>query len=315
MKNIKLIKALTVFSAALVFQVFAATGAQAGLCSALSAGVYPAVTGTVAEGNQERSCVLAPTSLVFKIYELSLCTDAVTPTTSASDKAALCQTLFSSTTGKDVDVTPGSTFALDDGLSLVEDTYTHGLLKIHVNQYMKTEFEFPAAVADDRPSSVSGKFCFSNGGGISDSPDAGQGSVTCHASAFTTLKAKSTINLVGTPAGAFQMNEALETESYLGATNVETKLYILDSDDTWSGSVSPDFNVAASPPLSVSNDRTFILADQKLATPVIVTPSTTALDILFSVTGAASLNFQVTGAAPKVTEHMFNGLVFLFSAK
>ena len=213
-------KALTVFSAALVFQFFSATGAQAAACSALTGTNVPAVV------SGERSCTVTPTSLVFKIYELSLCTGAVTATTSASDKAALCQTLFSSSTGKDVDLAPGSVFSLDAGLSLVEDTYTHGLLKMNVTASMKTEFQFLSSRDADDAGSTSGAFCFSNGTDITDEPSAGAGQMSCHASAFSTAANTVNFKMLGDPdaGSSFQMNKELAVPNTIDGVTTNTDL-------------------------------------------------------------------------------------------
>ena len=305
MKNIKLMKALTVFSAALVFQFFSATGAQAAACSALTGSNVPAVV------SGERSCTVTPTSLVFKIYELSLCTAAVTPTTSASDKAALCQTLFSSSTGKDIDLAPGSVFSLDAGLSLVEDTYTHGLLKMNITASMKTEFQFLSSRAADDAGSTSGAFCFSNGTDITDDPSSGAGQMSCHASAFSTAANTGNFKMIGNPnKGAnFQMNTYLGVPNSIDGVTLYTDLFMLDSDSTLS---TGDVTYPGADAVLGTNDRTFILASQQLATPVVISPSTTSLEIQFNVTGSSSIIFDVGGT--DMDANTFEGLQFLFSA-
>jgi hypothetical protein len=308
MKNIKLMKALTVFSAALVFQFFSVAGAQAAACSALTGTNVP----TVVSG--ERSCTVTPTSLIFKIYELSLCTGAVTATTSATDKAALCQTLFSSSTGKDVDLTPGSVFSLDAGLSLVEGTYTQGLLKMNVNFSMKTQFQFLSSRAADDAGSTSGAFCFSNGTDITEDPSAGAGQMSCHASAFSTIANPGNFKMaIGNPDSSsnFQMNQQAGLTNTVGSLSAVTNLYILDSDSTQS---TGDITYSGSDAVLGTNDRTFILADQTLATPVVITPSTTSLDIQFNVTNSASIIFDPGASGTDMDANTFEGLMFVFSA-
>ena len=75
MKNLNIFKAITLFSAIIFLQTFSATGAKAANCSELGSGEVPI------EVDEERECTTSPTSLVFKIYELSLCQTAITPTT------------------------------------------------------------------------------------------------------------------------------------------------------------------------------------------------------------------------------------------
>jgi hypothetical protein len=261
----------------------------------------------------DRECTVTPTSLVFKIYELSLCTAAVTPTTSASDKAALCQTLFSSSTGEDIDLTPGSVFSLDAGLSLVEDTYTHGLLKMNVTASMKTEFQFLSSRAADDAGSTSGAFCFSNGTDITDDPSSGAGQMSCHASAFSTAANTVNFKMLGDPAAGsnFQMNKELAVPNTIDGVTTNTDLYVLDSDSTLS---TGDVTYSGADAVLGSNDRTYILADQSLATDVVITPSTTSLDIQFKLTGSSSIVFDPGAGGTDMDANIFNGLQFLFSA-
>jgi len=307
MKNLNLMKTLTILSAALLLQTFTASSAHAAACTALTTGTdVPALV------DGERACTLSPSSLIFKIYELSICKSAVSPSTSAADKAAKCTTLFESSTGKDVDLTPGSVFQLKDGLSLDEGTYDHGLLKMHVTQTMKTQFTFPVARATVATSgNNAGRFCYSNESNISNQPTGTNSQIDCHASAYATKANTSTINIFGEEDSGsnFQMNQAIQVPNVLNGVTAKTNLYVLDSDGTQS---TGDFNYAADPKLSAGNDRKFILADQTLASAVVISPDTTALDIQFSVTGSSSIAFKADG---DIFENTFNGLIFLFSAK
>ena len=112
MKNINIFKAITLFSAVIFLQAFSATRAKAANCSELVSGEVPSVV------DGERECTTSPTSLVFKIYELSLCQTAITPTTSAADKAESCSTVFESSTGQDIDLSPGKVFPLKSDISI-----------------------------------------------------------------------------------------------------------------------------------------------------------------------------------------------------
>jgi len=316
MKNIKLMKALTVFSAALVFQIFSATGAQAQAvpkCSTLTGGSIPA-------GGE---CLTTPTSLIFKIYELSLCTKPVTPTTSASEKAARCQTLFSSSTGKDVDLTPGSVFNLDAGLSLVEDTYRHGLLKIGTTFSMTTAHKFSQAYTSDDSgwtgaADSSGSFCYSNGNPINGwvETSSNKSQITCSTSAFSALPVDIIMKMFGDGGtsdrlSSFQMNTEIQVENTVGGLTAKSNLYILKNDSSLStGDVTYAASAPRQPIVGASHDREYILADQTLANPVVITGNTKGLDVQFNVTDSASFNF----ASGKISEIAFNGLLFIFSA-
>jgi hypothetical protein len=306
MKNLNILKAITLFSAVIFLQAFSATGAKAKAanCSELVSGEVPSVV------DGERECTTSPTSLVFKIYELSLCKTAITPTTSATDKAESCSTIFESSTGQEVDLSPGKVFPLKSDISITEGTYTNGLLKMHITQSMKTQFQFPDSRTANG-SNGSGAYCFSNGSDISTSPGASESHLTCHSSAFSTVANTNTFNQFGEPNSSsnFQMNQATAPNTINGVS-ASTNLYILDSDSTQS---TGDITYSGSEPVLGSNDRTFILADQTLSSPVNIGPNTSAIDIQFNVTGSSSIIFE-TSSPYDVFENTFNGLIFIFSA-
>ena len=316
MKNIKLMKSLTVFSAALVFQIFSAVGAQAqALCSSLTGGNAPA-------GNE---CMVTPTKLTFKIYELSLCTDKVTPTTSASDKAARCETLFESTAGKDVDLTPGASFSMDDGFSIKEDTYTHGLLKVNTTFSMTTAHQFTASYTTDDTSGTdtSGAFCFSNGRGIDPYvPAATHASqITCHASAFSALPNSITQKMFGEGdatdyASNPQMNTEIATPNSIGSVTAYTDLYILKADSSLATGDVTRAGVGAgrAATLDGTHDRKYILADQTLSSPVVINADTKGLGVQFNVTNSASLEWNGASPTNLIGQNAFNGMLFIFSA-
>ena len=304
MKNLNIFKAITLFSAVIFLQAFSATGAKAAECSELGSGEVPSVV------DGERECTTSPTSLVFKIYELSLCKTAITPTTSATDKAESCSTIFESSTGQEVDLSPGKVFPLKSDISITEGTYTNGLLKMHITQSMKTQFQFPDSRTANG-SNGSGAYCFSNGSDISTSPGASESHLTCHSSAFSTVANTNTFNQFGEPNSSsnFQMNQA-SVSNTINGVSASTNLYILDSDSTQS---TGDITYSGFEPVLGSNDRKFILADQTLSSPVNIGPNTSTIDIQFNVTGSSSIIFE-TSSPYDVFENTFNGLIFIFSA-
>ena len=304
MKNLNILKTITLFFAIILIQVFSTTGVQAAACSELGSGEVPSVV------EEERECTTSPTSLVFKIYELSLCKTAITPTTSTADKAESCSTVFKSSTGQDVDLSPGKVFPLKNDISITEGTYTNGLLKMHITQSMNTQFQFPDSRTANG-SNGSGAYCFSNGSDISTSPGASESHLTCHSSEFSTVANTNTFNQFGIPNSSsnFQMNQESVSNTINGVT-AATNLYILDSDSTQS---TGDVTYSGGEPVLGSNDRTFILADQTLSSPVNIGPNTSTIDIQFNVTGSSSIIFE-TDSPHDVFENTFNGLLFIFSA-
>jgi hypothetical protein len=318
MKNIKIMKALTVFSASLVFQMFSAADAQAQTfvldsagafprCSALTAGQYPNKIGS----DPERECKATPTSLIFKVYELSVCTAPIDPAKyNSSDKAALCQTLFASTAGQDIDFSAGSSLTLKPGLSITENTYEHGLLKVGVNASLKVQHEFlQSMTATNNATPSTGKFCFSNGVDITNQAATNAGEVTCNASAFTTVAAPVNFKVIGEGP---KYIEQIGFEMVVGTDTSITSLFVLDSDST----KSADAVSADGPPvvLSGSTDRTFVLADQTLSPKLVITPSTTSLDIQFNVTDSAAIIFDASSPFTDIIGATFSGLRFKFKA-
>ena len=304
MKNLNILKTITLFFAIILIQVFSTTGVQAANCSELGSGEVPS------EVEEERQCATSPTSLVFKIYELSLCKTAITPTTSAADKAESCSTVFESSTGQDIDLSPGKVFPLKSDISITEGTYTNGLLKMHVTQSMKTQFQFPDSRTANG-SNGSGAYCFSNGSDISTDPNASESHFTCHSSAFSTVANTNTFNQFGDPNSGtnFQMNQE-SVSNTLNGVSAPTNIYILDSDSTQS---TGDISYSGGEPVLGSNDRTFILADQTLSSPVNIDSSTSTIDIQFNITGSSSIIFE-RFSPHDVIANTFNGLIFIFSA-
>ena len=317
MKNIKLMKSLTVFSAALVFQIFSAAGVQAQVaqCSALT-------------GNFPNECFATPTALTFKIYELSLCTGAVSPTTTAIQKAALCETLFESTAGEDVDLTPGASFSMEDGFSIEEGTYTHGLLKLNTTFSMTTAHEFTQSYTTDDSfysggPDTSGAFCFSNGNDVDPNVQtaANKSQITCNASAFSALPNNVISKMFGEGDSTDrvtnpQMNTEIATPNTIGSLTAYTDLYILKADSSLATGDVTRAGVGAgrAATLDGTHDRKYILADQTLSSPVVISADTKGLGVQFNVTNSASLEWNGASPTNLIGQNAFNGMLFIFSA-
>ena len=184
-------------------------------------------------------------------------------------------------------------------------------MAMNVNYSMKSQFQFLSSRAADDAGSTSGAFCFSNGTDITEDPSAGAGQMSCHASAFSTAANTGNFKMIGYPnKGAnFQMNTYLGVPNTIDGVTLYTDLFMLDSDSTLS---TGDVTYPGADAVLGTNDRTFILASQQLATPVVISPSTTSLEIQFNVTGSSSIIFDVGGT--DMDANTFEGLQFLFSA-
>ena len=129
--------------------------------------------------------------------------------------------------GKTVDLSPGKVFPLKSDISITEGTYTNGLLKMHITQSMKTQFQFPDSRTANG-SNGSGAYCFSNGSDISTSPGASESHLTCHSSAFSTVANTNTFNQFGDPNSSsnFQMNQESVSNTIKWRVRSDKPLYI-----------------------------------------------------------------------------------------
>ena len=258
-------------------------------------------------------CKTTPTSLIFKIYELSLCTAAATPSNQlVSGTANPCTKLHYDVNGEDIDLSAGgASIQLESDVSLAEGSYTHALLKMNTSFSMTTKLQFAAIrTANDLSS---GAFCYSNGSDMDNYPASGTSHITC-ASEFPTTVDASTANLklLGEEATGFDMNQEIAISTTLAGVTSVTDLYILDSDGTQSsGDLTYTGSAPYLTPVLSGSDRTYIMASQILTTPVEISPNTTNVELGILVTDASGLFFASNG---NIVENGFNGLIIQISA-
>lgn len=305
MKNLKIILFVAAFFATHIGSI---TFAQEDLgpdCNTLSTGSDLPVG--------DMQCKTTPTSLIFTIYELSLCTAAATPSNQVVGATNPCTKLHYDVNGEAIDLSAGGTsIQLGSDVSLIEGTYTHALLKMDTEFLMTTKLEFAASRTANN--STSGAFCYSNGSDIDIYPTSNTSHITCGNSFPTTVEpSNSGLHFLGEEAVDFDMNQEIGYRTTLGGVTSVTDLYILDSDGTQS---SGDLTYAGSTPnlipvLSDASDRKYIMASQMLTTPVKITPNTTNVELSILVTDASGLHFASNG---NIVENGFNGLIIQISA-
>ena len=309
MKNFKIVLFVAAFFATNVGNI-AYSQAQ------LSCSTLRTNNDTPSNGNME--CKTTPTSLIFKIYELSLCTAAATPLNQDRGPDNPCTKLFNDVNGADIDLTAGGVSIPLGSIARPDDgRYTHALLKIDVNILMTTKFQFAASRTADN--ATTGAFCFSNGSDISSDPASGLSHISC-GSAFprNVTASRDSIKLIGTERSGFQMNQEIGLRTTLDGVTSVTDLYILDSDGTQS---SGDLTYTGSAPnltaVLTGSDRKFIMASQLLGsrltpTPVVISPSTNNVELSMLVTDSSSIGFDASNG--NLFDNGFNGLIIQISS-
>ena len=258
MKNIKIMKALTFFSAALVFGFWCCLSV-AGTCTGTSG---------VSSGTE---CLKEVTSFKLKVYEFGLCTDY--PTVADRSK---CTELFKNTTGFDLAISKNASLPLGGSVSLTEGTYTHAYIIVDKYTHLKSVHEFSADRKD--MAGNTGKFCYSNGTDRIENAafELTNVVVTCGDTDASALN-KETIKF-STDANAYKNFNIIDQGG--GATSVGyTKLFALTA--------------AGAAGTAWATDHS-ILAGQRI-TPVTISTTTKGLNIAFTVTDNVSFNFIAHG--------------------
>ena len=271
----------------------------------------------------EMECVTDPRSLIFKVYELSLCTAAATPSNQALGAANPCTKLYYDVNGEDIDLTAGgASIPLGSDVSLAEGTYTHALLKLGTIFKMATSIQFqnPQTSTDNS----SGEFCYSKGVNTNFMPAANDSHFSC-ASAFPASVSANDelINFFGqdnSPDGdawtnsdvaedGYYQNTEMDVLTVLGGVTSTTDLYILDSNGVLA---TGDLDyIGGEPTLRGSSTRTYILANQDLVPNVEILPDTTNVEIGIKVSDSSGIGFNTSG---EVEYGNFNGLIIQISA-
>ena len=246
-------------------------------------------------------CSVDAESIILKIYEFGLCTGP----SNLTDVSA-CTTLFKSSSGRNVDLTVGSSVSLISEISLSEGSYTNAYLKVSDEISIKAIVEFADARVSNPATGLgdgSGKFCFTDGRSINDISTI----VTC---ADTANDAKGTSEQMYIQ-GSGDYGEILNYQTSLGWVVTETDLYTYNSAGAFT---------------SVRANAVGIYADQTLAAPVKIDANTSNIDLGIVVTDGVSLGFRCENDAASefssapdwdkcVSDVSFNGLRFAISAQ
>ena len=274
---------------------------------------------TVAKGDDEFYCLVAPDVVIFKIHEIGVCTSAATP----ADRSS-CTAVFTSGAGTSANLTGGSSIPLDAGISLDEGTYSHGYILIDNTYSMQFAHTFssnktsstgmqanPAGNGEEGIPGTSGPTCFTNANAVG-SPT----SVSCGANGSAAGLSRHTEYFFGN-AAPFSFDTT--TFSVGGQPGALTSVWVLNSDQT---EASVDYNVdpGGQPDgwMNGSTDRKYIFAVQSLASPMVISPDTASINVTFNVTNSTAFDFldpNDSGCPGCVSNVNFEGMKFNFSSQ
>ncbi len=224
------------------------------------------VTGTTTTFPTGTACWGQPDFYQIRIYELGLCSSPPTaPTAASSPGLSACTTIFSSSGGSLVNVTPTTTSPLSGSFTRPPNgSYTHGYIRMDASFDIQAVVDFGVAITGD--AGGNGQFCATITGSTS-----GGTSATCAdvAPAAGTLQ----IPLTDFDGGAgFSASATATSTTGSGTSTVE------------------GFLMTAADQLATSAagvQRLFGI--QTFGTPVSITNSTTGMDISFRVTTGMTL--------------------------
>ena len=156
MKNLNILKTITLFSAVIFLQVFSATGVKAYTeCTFNSENqITDDMSGT-------GECMADPTHRKVLAYKVGLCTELPY----ASNYKKVCDFIYDKTTPIELEAIKNASVSVT-GFGQVSPNegveYTHSVLLVSNISYVKSLFSFPT---DRQGASGTGKWCWSNGGG------------------------------------------------------------------------------------------------------------------------------------------------------
>jgi len=263
MKNITIMKALTVFLAALVCVFWGSVSVAQTTCTGTSG---------VSSGQE---CFKEVSSFKLKVYEFGLCTDY--PTVADRSK---CTELFKNTAGFDLTISKNASLPMGGDVTLTEGIYTHAYIIVNNTTHLTSVHEF-SANRKDMAGNI-GKFCYSNGTDRTENADGELTNVvvTCGTTDASTAN-KETIKFD-------------DASSPLGYRNYDTVDPVGNNDATSLGYTKLFTLTAAGAAGTAWNTDHSILAGQKI-TPVNISATTKGLNIAFSVTDNVSFNFIIHG--------------------
>ena len=157
MKNLNILKAITLFSAVIFLQAFSATGAKA-----YTACTFNSDNQITDDMSSYGDCMTDPTHRKVSAYKVGLCTELPY----ATNYKQVCDFLYDETTPIELEAIKNSSVSVP-GLNankLIEGReYKFTVLLFSNKTYVKSLFNFPS---DRQGASGTGKWCWTNGSGV-----------------------------------------------------------------------------------------------------------------------------------------------------
>lgn len=224
------------------------------------------VTGSTTTFPAGDDCWGEPDFYQIRIYEVGLCTSLpIFPTTNSSPGLSSCVTIFTSTTGSDVDVTPTTTSALSGVFTRPENgSYPYGYVRMDASFDIQVSVDFGVAITGD--AGGNGQFCASITGSTANGTSA-----TCAGVAPTAGTLQTPLTDFGGDEG-FAGSDSITSTTSSGTSTIDG--FLMTGADQLATSAA---------------DVQRLFGVQTFGTPVSVTDTTTGIDISFRVTTGMTL--------------------------
>ena len=198
------------------------------------------------------TCKTEPDFFQLKMYDMMLCSAAPTaPTTAAAMVLTNCQSILTSASGTDVSVTNGGSSALSGTITRPDNgTYTHGYIRISSNFVIGDSRQYDTSLDEDGNGAADGVYCATTASGVD-----------CDASAVTAIK--QTMGMGSTQFGSdYLVEDTVVTGGLVDAWLVDTNQKLEADTD---------------------GDVTYLVGVQAFTTPIVVSDSTTSMNLAFAV--------------------------------
>ena len=294
MKNLNILKAITLFSAVIFLQVFSASGAKAYTQCTLNSEnqITDDMSGT-------GECMADPTHRKVLAYKVGLCTELPY----ATNYKQVCDFIYDKTTPIELEAIKNASVSVSGfgQVSLNEGVeYTHSVLLISNKTYVKSLFSFPT---DRKGASGTGKWCWSNGGGTT---------TKNQASDQMTLKSNFSVECglesEANPQYNYEINNAFGSAVTEGIPALERNF----PSDNWTNELMSDEDTKAvfetTPPnwSTPNTNSVYWLAGRPITPSVTVNANTETLDLRFLVSYGSVIWYSgvaATGRTPSENWH------------
>jgi hypothetical protein len=209
------------------------------------------VTNGVTTFPTNSSCSAEPDFFQLKVYDMMLCSAAPTaPTTSAAMVLTNCQSVLTSSGGTNVSVTDGGSSSISGTITRPDNgTYTHGYIRISSDFVVGDSRQYDTSL-DDASDGADGTYCATTASWVD-----------CDTSAVTAVNQTMSMG-----SGQFGSDYLIEDTVVTGGLV-----------DAWL--VDTNQNLEA----DTDGDVTYLVGVQSFTTPLVVSDSTTSMNIAFSV--------------------------------